>query len=152
MNRLQSVAFVFFGATGDLAYKKIFPALQEMIKRGTLAVPIIGVTKGGSNLPQLQARARDSLEQHSGVDPVAFPRLISLLKYVDGDYSDPANYRALQAAHVAPPEGPGRDPRPVISSGAAFSSRDSTALGQFAQRSPRAPFHQKIDEGANLKR
>src|SRR4029077_3967911 len=106
VNRLQSVAFVFFGATGDLAYKKIFPALQEMIKRGTLAVPIIGVTKGGSNLPQLQARARDSLEQHSGVDPVAFPRLISLLKYVDGDYSDPANYRALQAAHVAPPEGP----------------------------------------------
>jgi len=122
-----------------------------MIKRGTLAVPIIGVAKSGWNLPQLQARARDSLEQHSGVDPVAFPRFISLLKYVDGDYSDPATYRALQAAHVAPPE-EWRDPRPVISSGAAFSSRDSTALSQFAQRSPRAPFHKKIDEGADLKR
>jgi glucose-6-phosphate 1-dehydrogenase len=60
MNQLQSDALVFFGATGDLAYKKVFPALQEMIKRGTLAVPVIGVAKSGWNLPQLQARARDS--------------------------------------------------------------------------------------------
>jgi len=98
MDQLQSDALVFFGATGDLAYKKIFPALQEMIKRGTLAVPVIGVAKSGWNLPQLQARARDSLEQHGGADPVAFPRLISLLKYVDGDYSDLATFRALRAA------------------------------------------------------
>src|SRR5882762_9705694 len=98
MDPLQSDALVFFGATGDLAYKKIFPALQEMVKRGTLAVPVIGVAKSGWNLPQLQARARDSLERHGGVDPVAFPRLISLLKYVDGDYSDAATFRALRTA------------------------------------------------------
>jgi glucose-6-phosphate 1-dehydrogenase len=103
--QLQSDALVFFGATGDLAYKKILPALQEMIKRGTLAVPVIGVAKSGWNLAQLQARARDSLEQHGGVDPVAFPRLLSLLRYVDGDYSDPATFRALRAAL-----GPARHP------------------------------------------
>src|SRR5882672_1444073 len=98
MDQLQSDALVFFGATGDLAYKKIFPALQEMIKRGTLAVPVIGVAKSGWNLPQLRARARDSLEQHGGVDPVAFPRLISLLKYVVGDFSYPATFRVLRTA------------------------------------------------------
>jgi glucose-6-phosphate 1-dehydrogenase len=97
-NELQSDALVFFGATGDLAYKKIFPALQEMIKRGTLGVPVIGVAKSGWNLSRLQERARHSLEQHGGVDPVAFPRLLSLLRYVDGDYSDPATFHALRAA------------------------------------------------------
>ena len=64
---------------------------------------------------------------------------------------EPGSWGPAEAAHVAPPEG-WRDPRPVISSGAAFSSRDSTALSQFAQRSPRAPFHQKIDEGTDLER
>jgi glucose-6-phosphate 1-dehydrogenase len=97
-NRLESDALVFFGATGDLAFKKIFPALQEMIKRGTLTVPVVGVAKSGWNLRQLQARARDSLEQHGGVDPRAFAKLLSLLSYVDGDYSDPATFRALRAA------------------------------------------------------
>jgi glucose-6-phosphate 1-dehydrogenase len=77
-NELQSDALVFFGATGDLAQKKIFPALQEMVKRGTLTVPVIGVAKSGWTLAQLQARARASLEQHGGVDPVAFPRLLAL--------------------------------------------------------------------------
>lgn len=93
-----SDALVFFGATGDLAYKKIFPALQAMIRRGTLAVPVIGVAKSGWNLSQLQARARESLEQHGGVDPVAFPRLLSLLRYVDGDYADAGTFHALRAA------------------------------------------------------
>jgi glucose-6-phosphate 1-dehydrogenase len=95
---LTSDALVLFGATGDLAFKKIFPALQEMVKRGALAVPVIGVAKSSWSLPQFQARARDSLEQHGGVDPVAFPRLLSLLRYVDGDYSDAATFRALCAA------------------------------------------------------
>ena len=94
---LQSDALVFFGATGDLAYKKIFPALQEMIKHGALAVPVIGVAKSGWSLAQLQAHARASLEEYGGVDPVAFPRLLSLLRYVDGDYLDPATFRALRA-------------------------------------------------------
>jgi len=91
----HSDAFVFFGATGDLAYKKIFPALQAMIKRGHLNVPIIGVAKAGWNLDQLKARAHDSLEKHGGVDPAAFEKLSSLLHYVDGDYQDPETFKAL---------------------------------------------------------
>ena len=68
MSQPHSDALVFFGATGDLAYKKIFPALQAMIKRGTLDVPVIGVAKAGWDLDQLKARAKDSLEQHGGLD------------------------------------------------------------------------------------
>ena len=79
---------MFFGATGDLAYKKIFPALQAMVKRGTLNVPVIGVAKAGWNLDQLKARAKDSLEKHGGLDPEAFDKLCRLLRYVDGDYND----------------------------------------------------------------
>jgi glucose-6-phosphate 1-dehydrogenase len=94
----HSDALVFFGATGDLAYKKIFPALQAMIKRGTLDVPVIGVAKAGWNLDQLKARAKDSLEQHGGLDPAAWTKLSSLLKYVDGDYSDPATFVAVRQA------------------------------------------------------
>ena len=59
-------ALVFFGATGDLAYKKIFPALQSMIKRGSLDIPIIGVAKAGWNLNRFRPRAKDSLEKHGG--------------------------------------------------------------------------------------
>src|SRR5271165_5161446 len=95
MNSAQSDAFVFFGATGDLAYKKIFPALQAMVKRGRLNVPVIGVAKAGWNLDQLRARAHDSLEKHGGVDAAAFQQLSSLLRYVDGDYNDPETYYAL---------------------------------------------------------
>ena len=72
MSNPHSDALVFFGATGDLAYKKIFPALQAMVKRGHLDVPVVGVAKAGWNLDQLRARARDSLEKHGGVDPPAF--------------------------------------------------------------------------------
>ncbi len=92
-----SDALVFFGATGDLAYKKIFPALQAMVKRDGLDVPIIGVAKAGWNLDQLKARAYDSLEKHGGVDQAAFAKLSSLLRYIDGDYSDPATFKALGA-------------------------------------------------------
>jgi glucose-6-phosphate 1-dehydrogenase len=94
----HSDALVFFGATGDLAYKKIFPALQSMVKRGTLNVPVIGVAKAGWSLDQLKARAKDSLEQHGGLDPAAWEKLSSLLKYVDGDYSDPATFVAVRTA------------------------------------------------------
>jgi glucose-6-phosphate 1-dehydrogenase len=68
MNDVHSDALVFFGATGDLAYKKIFPSLQAMVKRGTLNVPVIGVAKAGWNIDQLRARAHDSLEKHGGID------------------------------------------------------------------------------------
>jgi len=91
----HSDALVFFGATGDLAYKKIFPALQAMVKRGNLTVPVIGVAKAGWTLDQFKARALDSLEKHGGVDPEAFQKLSGLLRYVDGDYSDPATFETL---------------------------------------------------------
>ena len=95
MTNSHSDALVFFGATGDLAYKKIFPALQAMVKRGHLNVPVIGVAKAGWNLDQLKARAQDSLEKHGGVDAAAFQKLSSLLRYVDGDYDDPATFKTL---------------------------------------------------------
>jgi glucose-6-phosphate 1-dehydrogenase len=93
---VHSDALVFFGATGDLAYKMIFPALQSMVKRGNLNVPVIGVAKSGWNLDQLKARARDSIEKHGGVDEDAFAKLMGLLRYVDGDYSDPATFATLR--------------------------------------------------------
>jgi glucose-6-phosphate 1-dehydrogenase len=95
---IHSDALVFFGATGDLAYKKIFPALQAMVKRGALTVPVIGVAKAGWNLDQLKARAKDSLEQHGGLDAGAWEKLSSLLKYVDGDYNDAATFAAVREA------------------------------------------------------
>jgi glucose-6-phosphate 1-dehydrogenase len=96
MNASHSDALVFFGATGDLAYKKIFPSLQAMVKRGNLNVPVIGVAKAGWNLDQLKARAKDSLEKHGGLDPAAFAKLSGLLQYVDGDYKDPATFQTLR--------------------------------------------------------
>ncbi len=98
MNDSHSDALVFFGATGDLAYKKIFPALQAMVKRGHLNVPVIGVANGGWNLDRLRTRAHDSIQEHGGVDPAAFNKLSSLLRYVDGDYNDPATFRGLRNA------------------------------------------------------
>ena len=92
----HSDALVFFGATGDLAYKKIFPSLQAMVKRGNLNVPVIGVAKAGWNLDQLKARAKDSLEKHGGLDPAAFTKLSGLLRYVDGAYEDAAIFQAIR--------------------------------------------------------
>ena len=96
MTSVHSDALVFFGATGDLAYKKIFPSLQAMVKRGHLNLPVVGVAKAGWNLDQLRARAKDSLQKHGGLDPDAFEKLVSLLRYVDGDYQDPATFKALR--------------------------------------------------------
>src|SRR5690242_2613237 len=91
-----SDALVFFGATGDLAYKQIFPSLQQMIRRGTLSVPVIGVAKAGWTLDQLRQRARESLEKHGGVDNTAFSKLMQLLNYIDGDYEDPNTFKKLR--------------------------------------------------------
>ena len=96
MNATHSDALVFFGATGDLAYKKIFPALQAMLKRGNLDLPVIGVAKSGWDLDQFKARAKDSLEKHGGLDSAAFEKLSGLLRYVDGDYNDPATFKAIR--------------------------------------------------------
>jgi glucose-6-phosphate 1-dehydrogenase len=91
-----SDALVFFGATGDLAYKQIFPALQELVREGVLNVPIIGVAKSGWTLEQLRERVRSSLENHGGIDPESFARLLSLLRYVDGDYAEARTFQALR--------------------------------------------------------
>jgi glucose-6-phosphate 1-dehydrogenase len=96
MRDTPSDALVFFGATGDLAFKKIFPSLQAMARRGDLNVPVIGVAKAGWNLDQLRARARESVERYGGLDRDAFDRLSGLLQYVDGDYKDPSTFAALR--------------------------------------------------------
>jgi glucose-6-phosphate 1-dehydrogenase len=96
MSEAHSDALVFFGATGDLAYKKIFPALQALVRRGRLTVPVVGVARSGWDLDRLRARARDSLDKHGGVEPAAFDKLCGLLRYVDGDYQDPATFQALR--------------------------------------------------------
>ena len=96
MRRPVSDAIVFFGATGDLAYKQIFPALQGLIRDEGLDIPIIGVAKAGWSLDQLKARAKDSLCSHGGLDTKAFAKLTSLLRYVDGDYNDPQTYVRLR--------------------------------------------------------
>src|SRR6185369_13759631 len=96
MDTGRSDAFVFFGATGDLAYKKILPTLQAMVKRGTLDVPVIGVAKAGWTLDQFRARVRDSLENHGSYDPTAFDALCGLLHYVDGEYADPSTFQAIR--------------------------------------------------------
>ncbi|MFZ1142728.1 MAG: glucose-6-phosphate dehydrogenase [Candidatus Sulfotelmatobacter sp.] len=96
MPDFQSDAFVFFGATGDLAHKQIFPSLQALIRDESLNLAIIGVAKAGWNLDQLKARAKDSLEKHGGLDPDAFNKLMGLLRYVDGDYNDPNTFAQLR--------------------------------------------------------
>lgn len=93
----ESDAFVFFGATGDLAFKKIFPALQAMTQSGRLRVPVIGVAKSGLDLEGFRARARASVEAQGGdFDEQAFSQLIGSLRYVDGDYNDPATFDTLR--------------------------------------------------------
>jgi glucose-6-phosphate 1-dehydrogenase len=87
---------VFFGATGDLAYKEIFPALQALVQRNRLDVPIIGVARSGWDLARLRKRAHDSLKQHGKVDEEAFAKLLGLLRYIDGDYKDSRTFQRLR--------------------------------------------------------
>jgi glucose-6-phosphate 1-dehydrogenase len=96
MGAFQTDAIVFFGATGDLAHKQIFPSLQGLIRDEGLNLPIIGVAKAGWNLDQLKARAKDSLEKNGGFDEEAFRKLADLLRYVDGDYNDPKTFSELR--------------------------------------------------------
>jgi glucose-6-phosphate 1-dehydrogenase len=96
MNRKKADALVFFGATGDLAYKKIFPALQAMVRAGRLDIPIIGIAKSGWKRDQFIARAKASVTEHGGFDATAFARLTELLHYVDGDYNEGATFAKLR--------------------------------------------------------
>jgi glucose-6-phosphate 1-dehydrogenase len=94
----QSDAIVFFGATGDLAYKQIFPALQGLVERHRLDAPVIGVARSGWDLDRLRARARDSLKANGSFDKDAFAKFASLLHYIDGDYADPRTFGRLRKA------------------------------------------------------
>jgi glucose-6-phosphate 1-dehydrogenase len=96
MDQPQSDALVFFGATGDLAYKQIFPSLQRLAKRGKLNGPVIGVAKEGWTLDRLKARAKDSVEKHGGADPEGLPKLLERLCYVDGDYADDSTFAQVR--------------------------------------------------------
>jgi glucose-6-phosphate 1-dehydrogenase len=98
MDKIESDAFVFFGATGDLAHKKIFPALYAMVRRGGFHIPIIGMARGGWSLEKLTERARDSVKQSGDYDEQSFAKLAALLRYVDGDYSDPQTFAKLKKA------------------------------------------------------
>ncbi len=91
-------AIVFFGATGDLAYKQIFPALIGLVRDEGVNVPIVGVAKAGWGIDAFRARAKDSLDHHGGADPESFAKLVSLLRYVDGDYNDPHTFELLKEA------------------------------------------------------
>jgi glucose-6-phosphate 1-dehydrogenase len=91
-----SDALVFFGATGDLAYKQIFPSLLGLVRDEGLNIPIIGVAKAGWNLDQLKRRATDSLQHHGGADTRTIQQLLGLLRYVDGDYGDESTFGALR--------------------------------------------------------
>jgi len=99
MSAPRSDALVIFGVTGDLAYKKIFPALHAMARRGHLDVPVVGVARGGWTLERLKTRLRESIAQHGGgVDETAFARLASRLRFVGGDYESEKTYAGLREA------------------------------------------------------
>src|SRR2546426_12214692 len=95
MSSNHADALVFYGVTGDLAFKKIFPALQAMVRRGHLNVPVVGVARSAWTVDQLRQRVYESLEKYGGVDPAAFEKLSRLLRYVSVDYTDPAACRAI---------------------------------------------------------
>jgi glucose-6-phosphate 1-dehydrogenase len=99
MSEQDSDALVIFGATGDLAFKKIFPALHEMVKGGRLDVPVVTVAREGWNADRIRARAHDSIEQYGGgVDKKAFAKLAALLRYVGGDYNTPQIFSELRTS------------------------------------------------------
>ena len=129
MPTFQSDAFVFFGATGDLAYKQIFPSLQALIRDEGLNLPIIGVAKSGWSLDQLRARAKDSLEHHGGIDQNAFKKLTELLRYVDGDYADAATF-----ANVRKELGAAQATAALPGHPAQFVRRGCGTIGQIRMR------------------
>ena len=148
----ESDALVFFGATGDLAYKKIFPALQAMIKRGNLDVPVIGVAKAGWNLDNLKERARDSLEKHGGVDPAAFKTLCGLLRYVDADYENPATFATLRQTL-----GPSRQPAhylaiPPVLFGLVIEQLGKSGCAKDARVIIEKPFGRDLESAVALNR
>ena len=96
MSNQESDAIVFFGASGALAYKQIFPSLLRLVRDEGINVPIVGIAKSGWNLDDLRNRARASLDEHGGADPESFQKLANLLRHVDGDYNEQATFVRLR--------------------------------------------------------
>ena len=141
MEAAESDALVFFGASGDLAFKQIFPALLGLVADEGVNVPIVGVAKAGWTVEQLRARAKDSIQQHGRGDDPGLAKLLGLLRYVDGDYNDPRTFADLKR-RLAAPSGRctisrfrraclassfPRWPRPVLTSMRVSSSRSHSA-------------------------
>jgi len=147
-----SDALVFLGATGDLAYKQIFPALQGLVREEGLNVPIVGVAKSGWGLEQFRARAKDSLEHHGSFNDADFARLVKLLKYVDGDYNDPQTFQQLKQAL-----GPAGRPLhylaiPPALFGAVGSALAASKLNQNARIVVEKPFGHDLESAQALDR
>ncbi len=152
MSGTHSDALVFFGATGDLAYKKIFPSLQAMARRGQLEVPVIGVAKAGWTLDQMRARAQDSVEKHGGLDRAAFDKLSGLLQYVDGDYKDPSTFDTLRR-ELGSAEHPAHYlaiPPPLF--GPVVEQLDRSACTRGARVVVEKPFGQDLASARDLNR
>ncbi len=99
MNAEHSDALVLFGVTGDLAHKKIFPALYALAKRGALKIPVVGVASPNWSLTDLQSRVTDSIQQSGGIDDLpSFNELLSRLSYVGGDYNDEGTFTKIKAS------------------------------------------------------
>ena len=150
MTSAQSDALVFFGATGDLAYKKIFPSLQAMVRRGTLNVPVIGVAKAGWTLEQLRSCAKESVEKYGGLNPEAFNKLCSLLHYVDGDYNDLKTFQEIRKVL-----GPARNPThylaiPPVLFGTVVSQLEKSGCAQGARIIIEKPFGTNLDSAKAL--
>ena len=152
MSKSHSDALVFFGATGDLAYKKIFPSLQAMVKRGNLNVPVIGVAKAGWNLDQLRARAQDSLEKHGGFDRPAFDKLSALLRYVDGDYQDSATFDALRKALGSAAAAGALPGHPAGAVRDSSGTTGKSGCGKNARVIVEKPFGTDLESAQNLNR
>ena len=121
---IPSDGLVLFGATGDLAHKKIYPSLYAMVRDGTLKVPVVGVGFSGWDLTRLRARAKDSIRHSGKVDPKILRRLFSLLRYVDGDYNKPSTFQAIKKAL-----GPARRPAFYLAIPPAFFAAIIKELG-----------------------
>jgi glucose-6-phosphate 1-dehydrogenase len=152
MDPAPSDALVFFGATGDLAYKQIFPALQGLVCEEGLNVPIVGVAKSGWGLEQFRARAKDSLEHSGSFNDADFARLVKLLNYVDGDYNDPQTFERLKQAL-----GPAKRPLhylaiPPALFGAVGSALAASKLNENARIVVEKPFGHDLESARALDR
>ncbi len=152
MDAAHSDALVFFGATGDLAYKQIFPALQGLVSQEGVNVPIVGVAKSGWSLEQFRARARDSLQHHGSFNDADFAQLVKLLNYVDGDYNDPQTFQRLRQAL-----GPAKRPMhylaiPPALFGAVGSALAASKLNENARIVVEKPFGHDVDSAQALDR